>query len=108
MAKLVSDIQQLINDRADNKLKADLRKLHNLLYNGEGYEMLKDISVNVGTPEKPRTNTLAYILGSGGFENEIIEKNTERYRAKETKEFLAKVDSLRQDVDNLLDNQTYD
>lgn len=102
------DIQSLINARADKKLKENLQKISNLLYNGEGYQLFRDISVNIGTAENPKNVGLAFLLSDSGFESQIIEKNTERYREQETKDFLAKVDSLREDVDNLLDNRNYD
>ena len=102
------DIQSLINARADKKLKENLKKISNLLYNGEGYQLLRDISVNIGTAEKPKNVALAFLLSDSGFERQIIEKNTERYREQETKEFLSKVDSLREDVDTFLDSRSYD
>ena len=102
------DIQSLINARADKKLKENLKKISNLLYNGEGYQLLRDISVNIGTAEKPKNIGLAFILSDSGLESQIIEKNTERYREQEIEEFLAKVDSLREDVDTFLDSRSYD
>ena len=42
------------------------------------------------------------------FITKLLKKNKERYRENETKAFLLKVESLREDVDNLLDNQRFD
>ena len=107
MARELKDVQQLINDKADAKLKTKLRELHNSIYNGEAYEMLKDIKINIGSADKPKTISLCSIFGSDGFEKQIIENNTERYRAKEAEAFISKVESLREDVDSLLDANQY-
>lgn len=106
--KLIAEIQQLINDRADAKLKSDLSALQNALYSGNYYELVKGIQINVGNSEKPKNIGLYSVFSSDGFEKIIIENNTERYRAAEAEAFLSKVDSLREDVDNLLDNRNYD
>jgi len=106
MEKTTADIQQLINNKADAKLKNKVRELHNLLYNGEAYDMLKEIEVNIGTAEAPRNISIAYILSDSGLGQKIIEVNTERYRENETKDFLNKVESLREDVDSLLEVTT--
>ena len=105
--KSISDIQQMINNRADKNLKDVLRKLNELVYNGETYQLLKDITLNVGTAEKPKNITLCYIFSSDGFQEKIIEKNTERYRTMEAESFFKKVESLREDVDALLDNANF-
>jgi hypothetical protein len=105
MAKnLLPDIQQVINNKADKKLKDAIQELNAFIYNGENYELIKGINVNVGSAEKPKTISLYSIFSSEGFESKIIENNTDRYRANEVNGFLSKVDSLRADVDNLLDN----
>jgi len=98
----MKDVQQLINDRADAKLKKEVDGLHDSIYNGKAYHLLGDLRVNVGTTEKPKNIHLHSIFGASGFRQHIIEANTENYREAETKEFLEKVESLRQDVDNLL------
>lgn len=104
MAKELKDIQQLINDKADSKLKKLVNELYNLLSNGENFYLIKDININIGTAEKPRVISLAYIFGSNGFEKQIIENNTERYRMMESAEFLSKVESIREDIDGLLND----
>jgi hypothetical protein len=102
--KNLKDVQQLINDKADARLKKDLSSISNQLYNGIGYNLLKDIYINVGTTDKPRSISLIYILSDSGLAGKIIEANTERYREEENKNFLEKVESLRNDVDELLNN----
>ncbi len=108
MAKELKDVQQLVNDKADSKLKSDLSALQKSIYSGVQYELLKGITLNVGTAEKPKNISLYSIFSSDGFEAKIIENNTERYRATEAQLFLSKVESLREDVDNLLDGRNYE
>jgi len=108
MSKQLKDVQQLINDKADAKLYNEVRKLQTLLYSGEPYNITREIKINVGTCESPKVISLYSVFSSDGFEKQIIENNTERYRAMEAELFLSKVESLREDVDCLLDNKTYD
>lgn len=103
-----AQIQELINKKADAKLKSDIKALDNVLCNGIGYQLLKDISVNVGTAENPKKVSLAWILSGSGLEDKIIETHTERYRKEETEAFLKQVEDLRAEVDNLLDSKNYD
>lgn len=104
----IVDIQQIINNKADSKLKAAIKNINDIICNGEGYQLLKDIKINIGTQEKPKSIGLAWIFSSSGFESQIIENNTQRYREAEAIEFMQKVDSIREDVDNLLDSRNYD
>lgn len=107
MEQKITGIQQLINNKADAKLKADLKLLQKSVCSGVFYELIKGISLNVGTSEKPRNIDL-YAIFNQGFGDKIIENNIERYREAEAKLFLDKVESLREDVDNLLDSKNYD
>ncbi len=106
MSENIKGIQELINERAESKLRSDIKKLHQPLKE-QYYKLLDDIKVNVGTSEKPSYCQLSLILGSDGFEKTIIDKNIQKYIEAETKEFLEKVESLRDDVDNLLNNANY-
>jgi len=107
MAQEVKDIQQLINQRADAKLEKAIDDLYRYIDNGENYQLLKEISVNAGTPEKPKMICVTTIFGNNWLKDKIIENNRERYRSKETADFMEKVESLRQDVDTLLNSQEY-
>ena len=90
----INTIQTLIDLRADDKLQNDLRALQRSIYTGIYYELIKDIVINIGTTEKPKFIPLYLIFCSEGFQNEIIEKNTERYRGIESKEFISKFDKI--------------
>lgn len=105
MSTPINDIQKLINDKADAKLRNQLQSLQKLLYSGEYYNLISNITINVGTAEKPKNIGLYSIFSSDGFEKKIIENNTQRFREQEAKDFIAKVESLRQDVDYLLENK---
>lgn len=102
MAKDLKDIQQLINDKADQKLYDAVQNLHRHVSNGENYQLLKDVLVNVGTSEKPKMLSLAYVFSDSGFRDKIIEINQQRYRSNENSSFIEQVESIRQHVDNLL------
>ena len=106
--KTISEIQQIINGNAEKKLKSKIEKISYILRNGDGFNLLKDISVNVGTLENPKTIPLPYLLTSSGFLNKVIENNIEEYIENEAKEFVEKVNSIREDVDFLLSNQKYE
>lgn len=103
MAKEIKDIQQLINDRAEKRLYADIDILSNPL--SKKWQFLENILVNIGTSEKPNVIQLYNILTNSGFRQEIFEKNIARYREEEAESFLQKVESIREDVDNLLNNR---
>lgn len=101
----LSKVQELINAKADKRLKDDIRDIHNVLCNGKGGRLLGEIKINIGTSEEPLITYLNYILNEDRLGSIVFESHKERYRDEESKEFLKKVESLREDVDNLLDNQ---
>ncbi len=100
--KTTQEIQDLINAKADKRLTDDLEALHRTLNSGTAYFLLKSTIVNIGSSDTPKMESLSHILGPQGLRTSIIEKNQQRYRERETKEFLEKVESLRDDVDHLL------
>ena len=102
MEKNIMHIQELINARADKKLEADLRALKGIFDTSVNSFLVKDIFIEVGTADKPRKVDLDCMFDNSVFGIKIIENNTQRYREAESKLFLAEVNSLREDVDNLL------
>lgn len=106
MAKEIKDIQALINDRAEKRLYAEIDVVGNSI--SSNWKLLDGIMVNVGTSENPNTIQLYHILTNTGFRNKIFEKNIDRYKEEEAKSFLEKVESIREDVDNLLSGQHSD
>lgn len=105
MAKEIKDVQQIINERADQKLENEIHEIYHFLSNGRNYELIKDILINVGTAEKPKMVRIYSLFSGDGLRDNIIEKNRDRYRSEETAAFMQKVESIRQDVDNLLQVQ---
>lgn len=101
MENTIVDIQKLINDRADARLDKAVEALNSFVRNGENYSLL-DIRLNIGTAEKPNVIYLYNIFNSTGLRDKIIEANKEQYRKEESSIFLAKVESLREEVDNLM------
>jgi hypothetical protein len=108
MAKEIKDIQQIINDRADRKLGQEINKIYQFLSNGENYNLIKDILINVGTAEKPKQIRIYSLFTNDGLLGKIIEQNQERYRSEETSAFIGKVESIRNDVDQLMENAGQD
>lgn len=104
MAKEIKDIQQIINDRADRKLEKAIRDIYTFLSSGENYELIKGVSINAGTSEKPNNIKIYSLFSSDGLQDKIIELNQQRYRSKETAAFVEKVESIRNDVDQLMEN----
>ena len=96
-------IQEVINARADNKLKDEIKLLHNTLYNGLGYKLLKDINIHRKVNDKDAEFSLAYILSEEwyGFGKEIFEMHKETYRKSETALFLQEVSELKDKVNEL-------
>lgn len=102
MENTIVDIQKLINDRADARLDKAVEALNSFVRNHENHPLLEDIRLNIGTADKPNVIYLYNIFNSTGLRDKIIEANKERYRKEESSIFLAKVESLREDVDNLM------
>jgi hypothetical protein len=100
----LKDIQELINAKADKKLEDAVRALCKSVSDGENYNLIKGITINIGTTGKPKNIGLYSIFSSDGFAAKIIENNTQRYRDIESELFLKKVESLRDNVDHLLDS----
>lgn len=101
----LSKVQELINAKADKRLEDDICAIRNMLYTGKGGRLLGEIKINIGTSENPIIIYLSNVLNHDRLGEKVFEANKERYRDEESKEFLKKVESLREDVDNLLDNQ---
>lgn len=104
MAKQLKDIQEIINKAADDRLIANINTLNTFLWSGENRNLLEGIQINTGTAEKPNMSQAYYIFSD--LKERIISNNTERYRAEEAKKFMDKVNSIRQDVDNLMGVQS--
>lgn len=96
-------IQNIINARADNKLKAEIKALHEILSNGNGYKLLKEINITVSKNDKITSVNLAWLLStdSSYYGNEIFEKHKEEYRKQETNLFIQEVAKLNNKVIDL-------
>lgn len=100
--KTTKDIQDLINAKAKARLDADITTLHRMVSNGNNHKLLKDVKVNVGTEDEPQMESLHWIFSDKACGKAIVEANLQRYIEEETKAFMEKVESLRDDVDHLL------
>lgn len=116
MSKSIADLQKLIAERAEKKLDGEintlsasimsqplLRSSHNmpeLAYQGlasDGTDVWKSSSVL----------DLFSQYSKGRYLNKLKAYWLPIYIEREAKEFIEKVDSLQQDVENLLSNQPY-
>lgn len=103
----ISKIQQIINDRAKEKLNTDIRAINGYLTSGTPYNLLKEISINIGTAEKPQTTSLSYILNTTEMWSRVFDASIQKYIDRESKEFVQQVESLRSDVDSLLEGSDF-
>lgn len=100
----MKELQDIINKRAESKLKSEISALSHILYS-KNKDILDGIRVNIGTHEVPKTIELRLILEDSALGVAIFNKNIERYKEKETAEFLQKVENLQGQIDDLMNNQ---
>lgn len=102
--KDIKDVQTLINERASKRLREDIINLQSMIREyGNDLLFYSGIRVNIGTVEKPSNISLIHVFDNrNGLGDEIYDANIEKYKSQEAKMFLEKVDSLREDVNNLL------
>lgn len=107
---MLNDIQALVNKRAAEKLASDLLALRNLLQNhplightNEGQDNFPEFKV-IGLNVK---GSLYRLMAWGGLSDKLREYWYPIYVAKESKEFLDRVNHLQSQIDDLI-NQSPD
>jgi len=102
----LKDIQQLINERAEHKLRSDLEKFRKYLHSELAMGLIDigaQISVEINGKKENLRNAL-WSTDSSIFKM-LKEDQLPKYIESETKNFLNKVDSIREDVDELMNNK---
>ena len=98
---MLDGIQDLINKRADDKLAKDIQEIKNILSSGKGNSLLEGIRVTITKGDTQKSVLLAYVLSSDNLYQEVFDKNVEKYRKNESKEFLQKVEGIQDQIDEL-------
>lgn len=102
----IMDLNQLLKERAEKKLRSDINAYLNQIRENQFFRQLK--SVNICTKEDKRESLWTWTWENSGEAFEMImEKCLPQYIEDESKAFIEKVESIRQDVDNLLSNTDY-
>ena len=94
-------IQQRINEAADKKLADDVTKAFMPFYSmlsSIGYRKAEDILKITPAPGGNPTNVYAFM---GQLKSLVLAERTDGYRDRETQEFLAKVNSLEGQIEEL-------
>lgn len=105
----MQSLQSMLEEKARKKLDADLVDFRSVLHNygSVGSMLLElpdvDITISGGKPEGLRS--ALWSTGSSLFKK-VYEKALPQYIEKEVSEFLEKVESMRRDVDRLLQAST--
>ena len=97
-------IQNVINKRAESKLRKDLDFLSDL-YARDDYKykyLFKGIKINMGTTEKPEVEDIIFVFrNTRRFYKEAFEKNLPKYIEEETVLFLKEIEELKSKVETL-------
>lgn len=105
----LKDIQQLINERAEKKLNKDLADLREYLHTGFASNLLElgsKISVEFDGRKENLRNAL-WSTDSPLFKL-LKEAQLPKYIETETRGFINKIDAIREDVDELMNNRPND
>lgn len=102
--KNIQSIQNLINKKARQRLDSDIDALNRTVRSGALRNLLGNTEVTIKLDNKDVTVALCDIFLQSNIRNAIFNNNVERYIKEESEDFLEKVESLREDVDNLLEN----
>lgn len=102
MPKKIEDIQQIVNIKAKNKLYNDIDNLNNALH--ESNISLDGMSINISIDGVINNIPLEHIFSNRGFRSKIFNLNIDRYIKLESIDFIDKVESIKEEIDKLLDN----
>lgn len=97
-------LQDVINKRAEAKLKKDLNFLANLyvMDNFKYSQIFEKVFVNIGTAEKPENVKAINVFSSNRrIYREAFDKNIDRYIKDETELFLKEIEQLKERVETL-------
>lgn len=115
-----STLQELINSKAENRLKNDLKKLLSTLEDNRllrgSYDYKPKLAVVAERDESDSPvkhyapDSLDRLLNPnfGLLYKEMYENYLPIYIEQETKLFMEKVEKIQEDVNTLMDSQTYD
>jgi hypothetical protein len=105
MAKDLKDIQQLINERAEQRFNADYFAIVSPISSSKLFEHIQFDCYRNGSETKSQEGMYwVFREGYGNYEK-VKEKWLPKYISEESENFLAKVESIKNDVDNLMSNQ---
>ena len=102
-------LQEIVNKKAKEKLEKDLRDLSQVLHN-KYYKLLEGTTVNILISGKPTNIPIPWFFSkdsNGTVYNDIYEKNIQKYIDRESEEFVKKVDSIQDQIDELYNIQQY-
>lgn len=101
MAQQIKDLQKLIEERAAKRLREDIRKLSDVFCNQTLFKDLPEV-FKIKTLDGKSTEIPQYFFyWSYPFMKQLEDYWLPKYIEQESKELLEKVDSLREDIDNL-------
>lgn len=103
----MDDLNQLIKNKATSRLQNEVSEYLNNFINHKFFDAISDFKVKITNDGKEdERNIRGFLWSSNGLAFEkIISKFQPKYIERESKEFMDKVESLQQDVQELFNNQ---
>ena len=102
--KKIEDLQALINERAEEKLKKDIRDFSDSIKSAFGGKGQTDLFPKVEYKALKQT-PYWFFEPQREYMTEVFNNLLPGYIERETKDFFAQVENLRNDVDNLLNSE---
>jgi hypothetical protein len=93
-------LQELINGKAERKLKSELKALQDVI--SQHYNVLRDVRVNVSHPYHEGLTEIDLASIFAVYGKKIMSDRLADYIAMESKAFFENVERLKNDVDRLL------
>lgn len=97
-------LQELLDKKAlklAEEIYYSFSKLHNYTVDESIRNYYSSLMVNLGTSEKPSMSNIWSILSNNYQKDDYIKSSIEYFKKKVTEDFIKKVDSLQDQIDEL-------
>ena len=99
----MKDLQAIITEKAEKELKAEITDFINSFSNHPFFNAIKDESVFISKDKRESFHSFFWYTSTSECHKKIFNANKDEYVARKSKEFVEKVDELRADLDELME-----
>lgn len=104
----VIGLQELINQKAELRLKRDLGEISEMIRNNRLFSITDNPSIPDLTYDGKEQKPFWIFQRSSKYMDEVKKYWLPIYQNEEAQNFIQKIDDINKDVNDLMNNQTYD